>query len=114
MAATPYELLPIPDLDRPVFIMAFKGLFDMGEAATAAVDWLSITHAGHAAASIDPEDLFDFQEVRPQVRIGAGGIREILWPANNVVWARTPEGHRDLILLSGVEPNNRSATRLLS
>ena len=107
MVATSFELHPIPELDRPVFIMAFKGLFDMGEAATSAVDWLSMTHAGQPAASIDPEELFDFQEVRPEVRIGVGGVREILWPANNAVWARTPEGQRDLVLLSGVEPNLR-------
>ncbi len=107
VVATPFELHPIPELDRPIFVMAFKGLFDMGEAATSAVDWLSMTHSGHPAASIDPEELFDFQEVRPEVRIGVGGVREILWPANNVVWARTPDGCRDLLLLSGVEPNLR-------
>ena len=105
--AIPYELHQIPELDRPIFVMAFKGLFDMGEAATGAVDWLSMTHSGTAAASIDPETLFDFQEVRPQVRLGVNGNREILWPTNNVVWAKTPEGSRDLVLLSGVEPNLR-------
>lgn len=103
----PTELFPVPDLDRPIFILAFKGLFDMGEAATAAVDWLSMTHGGHPAAAIDPETLFDFQEVRPHVRIGVNGIREILWPANNVVWAKTPDDHRDVVLLSGVEPSLR-------
>lgn len=107
MAEIPTEFFPIPELDRPVFVVAFKGLFDMGEAATAAVDWLSMTHDGHRAAAIDPEPLFDFQEVRPQVRIGANGAREILWPTNNVLWARTPAEHRDLLLLSGVEPNFR-------
>jgi len=107
VAEIPTEFFPVPELDRPVFVLAFKGLFDMGEAATAAVDWLSMTHGGHPAAAIDPEPLFDFQEVRPQVRIGVNGMREILWPANNVVWAQTPEDHRDLVLLSGVEPSLR-------
>ncbi len=102
-----YELHPIDELEEPLFIMAFKGLFDMGEAATGAVDWLSMSHAGKPAASIDPELLFDFQEVRPEIRLGAGGQREIHWPTNNVVWARTPNGFRDLVLLSGVEPNLR-------
>ena len=87
--------------------MAFKGLFDMGEAATDAVNWLSMTHNAKPAASIDPETLFDFQEVRPHVRLGVNGVREILWPANNLVWAKTAEGQRDLVLLSGVEPNLR-------
>lgn len=110
MAPIPYELHPLPDLDRPIFVMAFKGLFDMGKAATGAVDWLSMSHGGKPAASIDPETLFDFQETRPQLRFGANGAREIHWPANNIVWAQTPEGCHDLILLSGVEPNLRWRT----
>ncbi len=85
--------------------MAFKGLFDMGEAATGAVDWLAMNHKSKPAAMIDPETLFDFQQVRPKVRIGVNGAREITWPANNVVWAKTQDGSRDLVLLSGVEPN---------
>ena len=102
-----YESHDIPELERPIFIMALQGLFDMGEAATAAVDWLSMTHNGKPAASIDPEMLFDFQEVRPQVKLGANGNREIHWPTNNVLWAKTPAGLSDLVLLSGVEPNLR-------
>lgn len=107
MAEIDYTLHNIPPLQRPIFVMAFRGLFDMGEAATAAVDWLSMTHSGHPAASIDPESLFDFHEVRPEVRIGANGNREIHWPANNIVWAKTADGSPDLVLLSGVEPNLR-------
>ncbi|MDW3177959.1 MAG: PAC2 family protein [Acidimicrobiia bacterium] len=107
MAPIPYELHPLPELDRPIFVMAFKGMFDMGSAATNAVDWLSMTHGGNPAASIDPETLFDFQETRPHVRLGANGAREIHWPTNNIVWAKTPEGKRDLVLLSGIEPNLR-------
>ncbi len=107
MAPIPYELHHIPALERPLFIMAFKGLFDIGEAATAAVDWLSMHHAGQPAASIDPELLFDFQETRPEVRLGANGLREIHWPTNNLLWAKTPDGARDLILLSGIEPHLR-------
>lgn len=87
--------------------MAFKGLFDMGEAATAAVDWLSMIHKGQPGAIIDPETLFDFQEVRPHIRLGVNGTREVVWPANNIVWAKTPDGVRDLVLLSGIEPNLR-------
>lgn len=101
------EMHAVPELERPIFVLALKGLFDMGEAATAAVDWLSMTHAGKPAASIDPEYLFDFQETRPQIKIGANGTREIHLPANNIVWAKTPDGSSDLILLSGVEPNLR-------
>ena len=107
MQSIAYERHQIPELERPIFVMALRGLFDMGEAATAAVDWLSMTHNGKPAASIDPELLFDFQEVRPEIKIGANGNREIHWPTNNVLWAKTPEGFSDLVLLGGVEPNLR-------
>ena len=107
MAQIDYKLHEIGDLKSPVFVLAFKGLFDIGGAATGAVDWLSMTHQGQPAASIDPELLFDFQETRPEIRIGNSGTREILWPSNNAVWAKTDDGVPDLVLLSGVEPNLR-------
>ncbi len=107
MASIDYELHDIDELESPVFVLAFKGLFDIGGAATGAVDWLSMTHQGKPAASIDPELLFDFQETRPEIRLGRSGNREIIWPSNNAVWAKTEPGRPDLVLLSGVEPNLR-------
>ena len=107
VASIDYKLHDIGDLESPVFVLAFKGLFDIGAAATGAVDWLSITHQGQPAASIDPELLFDFQETRPEIRLGRSGNREIHWPSNNAVWAKTETGVPDLVLLSGVEPNLR-------
>lgn len=107
MASIDYELHDIDELEAPVFVLAFKGLFDIGGAATGAVDWLSMTHQGKPAASIDPELLFDFQETRPEIRLGRSGNREIIWPSNNAVWAKTEPGIPDLVLLSGVEPNLR-------
>lgn len=107
MPSIDYDVHDIGELESPVFVMAFKGLFDMGGSATAAVDWLSMTYSGQPAASIDPELLFDFQETRPEIRLGRSGNREILWPSNNLVWAKTEPGVPDLVLLSGVEPNLR-------
>ena len=72
MASIDYELHDLGDLgdlESPVFIMAFKGLFDMGAAATAAIDWLSMIHEGKPAASIDPELLYDFQETLSLIHI---------------------------------------------
>ncbi len=90
-----------------MLLVAFRGLFDIGEAATAAVEWMSMTHQGHPAATIDPETLFDFQETRPEIRVGANGAREIHWPSNNLLWAQTDGRDRDLVLLSGHEPHLR-------
>lgn len=107
MSTVNIELFEVPPLERPALLISMRGMFDMGEAATNALDWLSMAHNSSPAASIDPELLFDFQETRPTVQLGANGAREILWPKNNAVWARTPDGQRDLVLLSGTEPNLR-------
>lgn len=107
MTEIDFEMHSVPKLSDPILIAAFKGLFDVGEAATAAIDWLSMTHAGKPAASLDPECLFDFQETRPLIQLGANGTREIHWPTNNLLWAKTGDSLPDIVLLSGVEPNLR-------
>jgi proteasome assembly chaperone (PAC2) family protein len=56
-------------------------------------------------ATIDPEDFYDFQAVRPEVRLVDGETRAIEWPSNEFSVA-TPEGaDRDVILLVGTEPS---------
>lgn len=96
-------------LQRPIAVIALAGLFDVGGAATAAVDWLRTLHDSVAVASIDPEEYFDFQQQRPLVEIDDDGSRRIQWPEN--VWhgATTGDSH-DLLLLSGIEPHLRWRT----
>jgi hypothetical protein len=98
-----------PQLNRPVLLVAFRGLFDAAHAATDAVGWLRDRAPSHKVASIDPEELFNFQEARPTVRLDPAGGRILEWPANDI-WASHPETGRDLLLLSGVEPHLRWAT----
>lgn len=95
-----------PQLNRPVLLVAFRGLFDAAHAATDAVGWLRDRSPAQKVAAIDPEEFFNFQETRPQVRIDATGDRVIDWPANDI-WAVHPEAGRDLLLLSGEEPHLR-------
>ncbi len=92
-----------PTLRRPVLLIAFQGWFDAGECATSAVQWLTQRHGAEAIADIDPEEFFDFQENRPEVRFDANGGRVITWPENRVYVASSGADH-DLVLLSGVEP----------
>ena len=61
-------------------------------------------------ARIDPEDFYDFQVNRPTIRLVEGQTREIDWPANTLLSVRVPTAERDLVLLSGVEPNLRWRT----
>jgi proteasome assembly chaperone (PAC2) family protein len=98
-----------PPLNRPVLLVAFRGLFDAAQAATDAVGWLRDRTPSQQVAAIDPEEFFNFQEARPLVRFDAEGNRVVEWPSN-VIWASHPEAGRDLLLLSGEEPHLRWGT----
>jgi proteasome assembly chaperone (PAC2) family protein len=98
-----------PGLRRPLVVLAFRGLFDAGDAATTAVEWLVGRHDGRRLARIDPEGFFDFQQQRPLVQVTPSGGREILWPYNDFVGI-TSNGTRDLVLCAGYEPHLRWRT----
>lgn len=99
----------LPALERPLAVVAYKGLFDAGNAATTAVRFLEDRRARTRVARIDPETFFDFQQERPHVRLRPDGTREIVWPENE--WfAATLGGSHDLLLSAGVEPHLRWRT----
>jgi proteasome assembly chaperone (PAC2) family protein len=91
-----------PELTSPTVIAAFTGWNDAGDAASLAVRHLIDQWSARAFASIDPEEFFDFQTTRPEVRLADGVTREILWPGNDLFFASTPGG--DVVLLLGTEP----------
>jgi len=97
-----------PDLDRPVMITAFRGWNDAGESATAATTFLSERWGAEAFARIDPEEFFDFQVTRPEVRLVDGVSRIIDWPGCEFSHARA--GSRDVVIFTGIEPNVRWRT----
>jgi proteasome assembly chaperone (PAC2) family protein len=97
-----------PAFDRPAIVAAFRGWNDAGRAASGAVEHLREVWNAEPFASIDPEEFFDFQATRPEVRLVDGETREVEWPANELLHARV-DG-RDVILLDGVEPNTRWRT----
>ncbi len=91
-------------LRTPVLIAAFRGWNDAGDAASFAAQHLVRTWSAERVASIDPEDFYDFQAVRPHVELVDGLTRRISWPANDVYAARL-SGPRDALILIGTEPN---------
>ena len=95
------------ELRNPVLVVAFRGWNDAGDAASFAALHLGRVWDARKLASIDPEEFYDFQAVRPQVRLSDGITREIQWPANEL-WASRLEGaERDVLLFVGTEPNLR-------
>ena len=61
-----------PALTEPTLIAAFAGWNDAGDAATLAVRHLIEQWRAEPMASIDPEEYYDFQATRPQVRLVDG------------------------------------------
>ncbi|HEY3241316.1 MAG TPA: PAC2 family protein [Acidimicrobiia bacterium] len=99
-----------PALQRPVMVAAFEGWNDAADAASGALAWLRGRWRAKRMASIEPEEFFDFQVSRPSVSLVDGVTRQITWPANDVFSAHLEEVGRDMVLLSGVEPNLRWKT----
>lgn len=98
------------ELDRPLMVVALKGLFDAAEAATTAVSRLAATYDAIHIADIDPETFFNFMEERPVVRIDSNDERVIEWPTTHCHAVKTPDDKPDLVLVSGVEPHLRWRT----
>src|SRR5688500_5898139 len=97
-------------LREPVLIAAFRGWNDAGEAATYAATHLCRVWSAKKVASIDPEEFYDFQAIRPQVELVDGETRKITWPANEFSAAVLPQAERDVLVLVGTEPNTKWKT----
>ena len=91
-------------------VVAFGGWIDAGEAATGAMRYLVRQLAASPLASIDPEDFFDFTQLRPVVRLTAEGQRTIRWPRSAFWTWQPPEGRAGLLLFRGMEPHRRWRT----
>lgn len=97
-----------PDgLRAPALVCAFKGWNDAADAASSAVTFISGALNATRFATIDPEEFYDFQATRPQVKLVGGRARQIIWPEAELFAARVPRAPRDLILLTGSEPSFR-------
>lgn len=100
-----------PDgLRAPAMVCAFKGWNDAGDAASSAVTFFGDSLGARQFASIDPEEFYDFQSVRPQIKLNDGQARSIEWPDVKLYEVRVPRAPRDLILLAGAEPSFRWRT----
>ena len=89
----------------PVLVVALRGWFDVAGVATGALEWSVQDRDVVVVGSIDPDPFFDFTQERPETYLDEDGDRHIRWPENDFVVARFPEGSRDLVLMSGVEPD---------
>ena len=98
------------ELRHPILIAAFRGWNDAGDAASFAASHLGRVWSATEFASIDPEEFYDFQAVRPQVELVDGLTRKVTWPSNEFMGAKLSGAAQDVIMLVGTEPNLRWRT----
>lgn len=101
------ELDGIGKLTSPVIIAAFEGWNDAGEAASGVINHLSLAWQATPVGAIDPEDYYDFQVTRPVTEVAEGKTERLVWPTTRVLAAKQEATDRDLLLVSGIEPNMR-------
>ena len=94
---------PLPALDAPVVVAAFDSWVDAGSAASTVIDILG--RDSTVIASFDPDELFDYRSRRPTLVIRDGHPASLDWPG--VTLRHTRLGGRDILLLSGAEPDDR-------
>ena len=100
----------LDSLNKPVLVVAFKGLFDASGSATSALEWLMEKSESENLGEIDSETFFDFTQERPLISFDKNGERALTWPKNKIVAIRTSENERDLLAISGIEPHLRWRT----
>jgi proteasome assembly chaperone (PAC2) family protein len=91
------------DLVAPTLVAALDGWIDAGGASTSAADRLA--GSGETIATFDGDVLFDYRARRPTLEIVDGRLTELTWPELSVKRTRIEE--RDLLVLSGAEPDYR-------
>jgi predicted ATP-grasp superfamily ATP-dependent carboligase len=92
-------------LRAPALICAFKGWNDAGDAASTAASFVADSFKAREFATVDPEELYDFQSVRPEVEYDGEQHRRLRWPEVTLSEVRVPRAPRDLIVLVGPEPS---------
>ena len=87
----------------PAIVSAFDGWVDAAGASTTAAE--RIASDGRSVAAFDADLLFDFRSRRPVLDIVDGTLAQLTWPELSLRRARI--GGRDLLVLTGAEPDFR-------
>ncbi|MCZ7531838.1 MAG: PAC2 family protein [Acidimicrobiia bacterium] len=101
----------LPPVRRPIAIVAFGGWNDACDVASTAANFVIDAHdATSAFAEIEPDPFYDFQQHRPIVEIKDGVSQSLTWPSVSFTAISRLNDDRDLIVVTGPEPNFRWKT----
>lgn len=98
-----YDLRDPGDLVDPLLVAAFDGWVDAGSAATAAASRLAAE--GEVVVAFDGDRIYDYRARRPTLEIVDGRPAGLTWP--ELAIRRTRVGERDVLVLTGPEPDDR-------
>jgi predicted ATP-grasp superfamily ATP-dependent carboligase len=96
-----YEIVHEPPLERPVLISALAGWVDAAGVGSSAIGRLA--DGAERVATFDSDLLFDYRSQRPILDIVEGRMVRAVWPEVAIDYAQV--GGRDLLLLTGLEPD---------
>jgi proteasome assembly chaperone (PAC2) family protein len=95
-----------PKLRHPIAIVAFGGWNDACDVASTSADFILDAHEHTTVlAELDSDPFYDFQQHRPIVEISDGVTKSLTWPRMRFTALERPDDYRDLVLVSGPEPN---------
>jgi PAC2 family len=103
---TLYKIAEHGALASPTAVVAFDSWVDAGSASTTAANVLA--EGGEVVATFDNDLLFDYRSRRPVLEIVDGRPAELTWPELSL--KRRRFGQRDLLVLTGHEPDYRWRT----
>ncbi len=95
----------LPELENPVLIAGFNGWGNALDISKSTVEHLVNVFSAEPFATIDCDEFFRYDDVRPVVNILGGKLKSFSPPGGTFYFAKTPEGESDLIILVSHEPN---------
>ena len=110
-----------PPVRRPTAIIAFGGWNDACDVASNSANFILESHEITTTfAEIEPDPFYDFQQHRPSIDIRGGVAQGMTWPTVTFTAISRKNDDRDLIVVTGPEPNfkwktfSRSLVEVLS
>lgn len=95
----------MPALDEPVLVGALTGWIDASGAAATAIASLQQSWELRQLATFDSDQFIDYRARRPTMELRDGVNTRLLWPAIEV-WVGRDPGGRDVLVLTGPEPDS--------
>lgn len=101
------QIVQMPELKDPLFIVGFDGWGNALDISRGMVDYLIRKLKAERFGKINPDLFYRFDENRPLVEIENGILKSIFPPGGFFYASKTADEARDLIILKATEPHLR-------